>query len=90
MLHRQKRGQEDNKAAEESKTADEATVGDRCPLSKNLDNDLRAISTQAGLSKCELLEKVAGEYIEHKKEESDCLTGTIAATDERCRYVKRP
>jgi len=40
---------------------------ERHPLSKNLDNDLRVIARQAGLTKCEQLEKAVGKWVEVKK-----------------------
>jgi hypothetical protein len=76
---------------QESPTEDEPSAAEvkrdsRCPLPPNIENDLRAIGTQQGLDHCELLEKIAGEYVEHKKLESDCRSGNIA--DDRCKYIK--
>jgi len=59
-------------------------------LSKNLDNDLRVIARQAGLTKCEQLEKAVGEWAEVKKLKSECAQlQANGITEEKCKYFNR-
>jgi hypothetical protein len=100
MLHReafrQKRG--DSKAqqqpppvAEENKTAEETVKDSRCPLPPNIENDLRAITKQAGLTHCEQLEKFVVQGIEFKKLENECAQlQANGIQNDKCKYVSSP
>jgi hypothetical protein len=75
---------------EKEPTADEVTIDSRCPLTPSLDNDLRIIVKNNGLTKCEQVEKVLGEWTEYKKLESECIAQANAgvAQDDRCKGIK--
>jgi hypothetical protein len=60
-----------SQGSEDKTTADETVIGERCPLNKSLDNDLRIIAKNAGLTKCEQLEKFVVQGIEFKKLEAE-------------------
>jgi hypothetical protein len=72
--------------SEDSRTADENTQSDRCAIPREIYNNITAIASVSKKTNCEIQTEVLNEYVERKRLESDCLTGTI--NDDRCKYVK--
>jgi hypothetical protein len=89
MMHREVFRKRDSQSQEEdNKTAEETVKDSGCPLPPNTENDLRIIAKQAGLTKCEQLEKFVVQGIEFKKLEAECAQlNERGVRDDRCKYV---
>ena len=94
MLHRDRvKRKRDNQSQppEDEKTAEQTVKDSRCPLPPNVENDLRTIARQVGLTHCEQLEKFVVQGIEFKKLQAECAQAEAEGRvrDERCKYVPK-
>jgi hypothetical protein len=89
MLHREafvkRKRDSQSQPPEDGKTADAAVKDSRCALPPPIENDLRIIAKNSGLTHCEQL-VVQG--IEYKKLEAECQANENK-TDDRCKYFNR-
>ncbi|MGB6530138.1 MAG: hypothetical protein WBF33_18695 [Candidatus Nitrosopolaris sp.] len=94
MLHREafrvRQRKQHNQDPDNEITAEETVKDSRCPLQPTVENDLRIIARQAGLTHCEQLEKFVVQGIEFKKLQNECARAEGSVRDERCKYVNPP
>jgi hypothetical protein len=88
MLHRESFRKKQESQTDDNRTAEEVVKDSRCPLPPTIENDLKVISRQTGVTHCELLEQFAVQGIELKKLEAECARQPEGSVrDEKCKYI---
>jgi hypothetical protein len=79
MLHREafRKSQSQPQPISNDTTAEQLVKESRCPLPPPLENDIRVMAKNVGLTYCEQVEKALGEWTEYKKLESECAAQEI-------------
>jgi hypothetical protein len=67
-----------------SRTAEEVVSEERCPLPRELENDLRVIGRVEGKNFCEINTQAIAYYLGRKKLRDDCKNNLVSGQDCRC------